>query len=163
MTTELPLDATCVVTTVFADLADAAPRVGLGSVTLSPFLPFTLSVRTSEARTMFFLYAAMISSIHRSGMKPDVFRSETMTLEPPNAIGELRKLVEGSQVSRAGRFVARCAERSCWRPLVPANTTRGRALVLRRGRASPIRRVMRWRSTRGSNPCRSLDRRLFCH
>src|SRR5690242_2403884 len=82
---ELP-PAAMVVTVVLADLADALPRVGAGSLIVSPRLPLTLSLRRSEATTTVFLYAAIISSIHRVGTKPAVLTSLTMTFTPPNAM-----------------------------------------------------------------------------
>jgi hypothetical protein len=78
--------AVCVVTMVFAAFAFALPRVGLGSLTVSPFLPLTLILRTSAASTTFFLCAARISSIHSVGTKPEVDRSAEMTLSSPYAI-----------------------------------------------------------------------------
>src|SRR6056300_826952 len=71
------------VTAVFAALAVAEPRVGLGICRVSPFLPTIDILLTRLARTRFFLYAAMISSDHSSGINVAALVLFTMEVLPP--------------------------------------------------------------------------------
>src|SRR3990167_371551 len=118
-----------VVTTASAVFADALPRLGFGSTIESPRLPFTLSLRTSAARTTFTLCAAWISSTQMSGTNPDDARSAEITLSSPKAMMNLLEVgKEGNKKCREHQRLYPATivgSARCKRPLFPASQLGG--------------------------------------